>query len=165
MLFLRVCKGMYCDSSAVGVQLKQALSDSPVYYRCQHPVARGSAPPVSTMWDNVISWLEYSLLEMRFSYSLTRVIISWPIVSMQRPLVLVPSHSLLLSSLASPLSISIPLCCFFLQHHSPLPLYYTVSLCQYLVHALLTPCNFLHNLIILLLSCLTTPTLTFAPSV
>ncbi len=52
------------------------------------PSCRGAPlSPVSAMWDNVISWLEYSLRGMRFSYSLTRVIISWQIVSIWRTLV------------------------------------------------------------------------------
>lgn len=106
--------------------------------------------PVSAMWDNVISWLEYSLREMRFSYSLTRVIISWPIVSIWRPLVH-PTLRLSISiifRLSLPLSVSISLPSSSASF--PLPLYYSLSISQYLVHTPLAPCNFLLNLIILL---------------
>lgn len=46
--------------------------------------------PPSVMGDNVISWLEYSLHEMRVSYSLTHVIIFWLIVSIERPTFILP---------------------------------------------------------------------------
>lgn len=99
--------GMYCNSSAVPLQLQKAISHSPARDRRQHPVARDSTlPSLSAMWDNVISWLEYSLHEMRFSYSLTRVIISWPIVSIWRP------------PRPPPPSFSCPACWFVVLSHS-----------------------------------------------
>lgn len=97
---------------------------------------------------------------MRFSYSLTRVIISWPIVSIWRLLVhpsLRPSphhlshvSCLLLFHWSLTLDFHFP--SFFLPSSasSLLPLYYSLSVSQYLVHSPLTPCNFLLNLIILI---------------
>lgn len=104
----------------------------------------------SAMWDNVISWLEYSLCEMRFSYSVTRVIISWPIVSMQRLLVH-PSLPLAISLLVVHPSFSPPPCISISlvpRHHSCC-LSVTVSQFPHtFCIPFFAPCNFLLNLII-----------------
>lgn len=72
--------GMSCNSSNTYSRLwaipQQWMA------QCQHPEAPLAL--ASVMGDNVISWLEYSLHEMSFSYSLTHVIIFWLIVSIER---------------------------------------------------------------------------------
>ena len=86
------------------------------------PSCQGLHSSLSAMWDIVISWLEYSLLEMRFSYSLTRVIISWLIVSIWKPIVhpsfplSISLMSFLLVGCSLPFSISLAPS-FHLQHH------------------------------------------------
>lgn len=157
------CMGMHCNISVL--QKHSAIPLHATTANLQLPGAPLS--PVSGMGDNVISWLEYSLGKIRFSYSLTRIIISWPIVSIWRLLIhltLPPLSISFISRLFIRLFLlpSVSPCSLLLQH-CPCCLCNTVS--QYLVHTLRAPCNFLLNLIILLSFAPTTLTLSFTPFV